>query len=72
MSEHQPIVDAVTDAPQQAAMRPQATTGEAPLAAQVDEDGVKPASPGNPVPAKDGDADLHDQLAEDLSVQGGE
>ncbi|WP_198354743.1 hypothetical protein [Sphingomonas sp. MA1305] len=72
MTDHQPITDAITDTPQRAAMQPQHTTGETPLAAQVDEDGAKPAAPQNSVRSdKDTDA-LHDQLTEDLSVQGGE
>lgn len=72
MPDHQPITDALTDNPQRAAMQPQDTTGETPLAAQVDEDGAKPAAPQNSVTSDKDAGALHDQLTEDLSVQGGE
>lgn len=69
MPDHQPITDAVTDEAQRKAMQPQATTGATPLAAQIDDTGAKPAAPAGTVPDKNA---LHDQLTEDLSVQGGE
>lgn len=69
MPDHQQIPDAITDTAQSDAMRPQDTTGEAPAAAQIEDDAADPAPPAPP--ASD-DAPLGDQLTEDLSVQGGE